>query len=73
MKYILKKATGVFAFCSAFAATSVVSLAGTIHTSNAVFTGPGTEPVQYLVTVVRICNDPYRYCKRPAADGSRYG
>lgn len=52
MKYILKKATGVFAFCSAFAATSVVSLAGTIHTSNAVFTGPGTEPVQYLVTVV---------------------
>ena len=52
MKYIFKKATGVLAFCSAFAATSMVCFAATIHTADASLTGPGTEPVQFLVTVV---------------------
>lgn len=52
MKYILKKVTGILAFCSAFAATSMVCFAATIHTADASLTGPGTEPVQFLVTVV---------------------
>ena len=52
MKYTLRQTTGIFAFCSVFAATSMTSFAGTVNHTTAIQHGPGTGTSQYLVKIV---------------------
>ncbi len=52
MKYTLRQTTGIFAFCSVFAAASMTSFAGTVNHTTAIYHGPGTASSQYLVKVV---------------------